>query len=119
MLFFRLEKFAFSDKRVFFFYKNFPNGPAHLHPALIIIKQTLGHVESILLAMGRVKFFLFFNFILLENIIENKLQSISNWPLSYSNVNIVIKHTILRTHTIEQSVSGSPFIPFNSAETLL
>jgi len=49
----------------FCFYKNLylqksqiAHGPAHLHLALIIIKQTLRHVESILLAMRRVNSFL-------------------------------------------------------------
>jgi len=50
---------------------------------------------------------------------RNEPQSSINEFLSYSNVNIELKHTTVWTHSIEQSVSGSPFIPFTSAETSL
>jgi len=39
------------------------HGPAHIHLALIVIKTSLGHVERILLAMGRIKPFYFYFFI--------------------------------------------------------
>jgi len=74
---FRLENFLFRIKKLFFFLQKsqIANGPAHLHPALIIIIINLGHVESILLAMGRVKSFYCFLFWKLN---RNELQSSSN-----------------------------------------
>jgi len=53
-LLFLIKKFFFILQKL-----QVANGPAHLHPVLIIIIASFGNDESILLAMGSIKFYLF------------------------------------------------------------